>query len=161
MRVGVRVVCGVAFARVCVCVFARVCVCACVCVCVFCVWVHSLQPFSLSVALTQVFCIEQVVCTQVTITEFDRVNFRIKATCKGEKFSKAKHTHGTEVKAITYSAMQIHETPTRSDVYTIVGTCFIGWIPVCALGDAVFLNVRIFLPRSQLFFPSSLFRYLK
>jgi SHS2 domain-containing protein len=45
---------------------------------------------------------------------------------EGEKFDLSKHPQGTEVKAITYSAMQIHEkpaegtTPARVDVYVIV-----------------------------------------
>ena len=38
----------------------------------------------------------------------------------GEKFDGAKHTQGTEIKAITYSNMQIHETVDRSDLYVIV-----------------------------------------
>ena len=38
----------------------------------------------------------------------------------GEKWDLAKHPQGTEVKAITYSAMQIHEKPDRCDLYVIV-----------------------------------------
>jgi len=39
---------------------------------------------------------------------------------KGEIFDRSKHVPGTEVKAITYSAMQIHEGPERIDLYFIV-----------------------------------------
>ena len=38
----------------------------------------------------------------------------------GEKFDLEKHPQGTEVKAITYSAMQIHEKADRCDLYVIV-----------------------------------------
>ena len=38
----------------------------------------------------------------------------------GEKFDLEKHPQGTEVKAITYSAMQIHEKEDRCDLYVIV-----------------------------------------
>ncbi len=38
----------------------------------------------------------------------------------GEKFDGARHTQGTEIKAITYSNMQIHESSDRSDLYVIV-----------------------------------------
>jgi len=37
-----------------------------------------------------------------------------------KKFDKKKHPQGTEIKAITYSAMQIHEVENRTDVYVIV-----------------------------------------
>ena len=44
---------------------------------------------------------------KIVITEFDQDNFKIKATGYGEEFRLGKHPQGTEVKAITYSAMQI------------------------------------------------------
>ena len=44
---------------------------------------------------------------KIVITEFDQDNFKIKATGYGEEFTLGKHPQGTEVKAITYSAMQI------------------------------------------------------
>jgi SHS2 domain-containing protein len=31
-----------------------------------------------------------------------------------------RHVQGTEIKAITYSNMQIHEKPERTDLYVIV-----------------------------------------
>ena len=46
---------------------------------------------------------------KVIVTEFDQENFRIRCTGYGEEFTLGKHPQGTEVKAITYSAMQISE----------------------------------------------------
>jgi len=63
------------------------------------------------------------VCRQkVKITEFNRQEFKIKATAYGEEFTIGKHTQGAEVKAITYSAMQINECPQvdRPEVFVIV-----------------------------------------
>lgn len=38
----------------------------------------------------------------------------------GEMYSQSKHPQGTEIKAITYSNMQIHSGDTRSEIYVIV-----------------------------------------
>lgn len=57
---------------------------------------------------------------KVKITEFDRINFKIIATGYGETFDLKKHPQGTEVKAITYSNMQIHDTPNLHAVYVII-----------------------------------------
>ena len=46
--------------------------------------------------------------------------FRILARCYGEVFNLDKHPQGTEVKAITYSNMQIHKKDDRVDVYVII-----------------------------------------
>lgn len=59
-------------------------------------------------------------CKRVEIVEFDRVNWKIKAKGFGETYDKSKHVPGTEIKAITYSAMQIHETDHKQDVFMIV-----------------------------------------
>ncbi|KAF7287178.1 protein archease [Rhynchophorus ferrugineus] len=50
-----------------------------------------------------------VVCSKLDITEFstEGEELRIKCKCYGEEFALGKHPQGTEVKAITYSAMQI------------------------------------------------------
>jgi len=56
----------------------------------------------------------------VTVTSFDRVNLRLKAIGYGETFDIHKHPQGTEVKAITYSNMQIHEEDGKADVYVII-----------------------------------------
>lgn len=47
-------------------------------------------------------------------------SFKIKAECYGEPFSMDKHAQGTEIKAITYSAMKIINEPDRCEVYFIV-----------------------------------------
>ena len=41
----------------------------------------------------------------------DLETFQIEARCFGEIFDMARHPQGTEIKAITYSAMQIHGIP--------------------------------------------------
>lgn len=46
--------------------------------------------------------------------------FRLKAECYGETFNLDKHMQGTEIKAITYSAMQITNQPDNCEVYFIV-----------------------------------------
>ncbi|EKX38006.1 hypothetical protein GUITHDRAFT_51463, partial [Guillardia theta CCMP2712] len=67
------------------------------------------------------FSVDGHVARQVKILEFDETNFRIKAEGYGEKFQpRTKHPQGTEVKAITYSAMQIKIENDRTDIYVIV-----------------------------------------
>jgi len=67
------------------------------------------------------------IARRVDIYEIDLETFNIKAKAYGEQFNLAKHPAGTEIKAITYSAMQIlqkedGDTTTRDDVeiYVIV-----------------------------------------
>lgn len=58
---------------------------------------------------------------RVRILEFNTgPGFSIKAECYGESFSLEKHAQGTEIKAITYSAMRINEDPNTHEVYFIV-----------------------------------------
>jgi len=57
---------------------------------------------------------------KVKILEFDRLNFTIKAVGFGEIFNLKKHPQGTEVKAITYSNMQIHEEEAKKEVFVII-----------------------------------------
>ncbi|XP_019615670.1 PREDICTED: protein archease-like [Branchiostoma belcheri] len=60
------------------------------------------------------------IARDVKIVEFDRENFKIKSVGYGETFDLSKHPQGTEVKAITYSAMQIHEEVETNDVYVVL-----------------------------------------
>ena len=53
---------------------------------------------------------------KIVITEFDQDNFKIKSTGYGEEFRLGKHPQGTEVKAITYSAMQICDNQDNSGI---------------------------------------------
>lgn len=57
---------------------------------------------------------------EIHITTFDKANFRIVANIKGETFSREKHPMGTEIKAMTYSNMQIHEKDDKSDIFIIM-----------------------------------------
>jgi len=66
------------------------------------------------------FNCDRMICKEVKILEFDKTAFKIKAEGRGEKFSKAKHTGGTEIKAITYSAMEIYEEDGQAHVLVIV-----------------------------------------
>ena len=69
---------------------------------------HSLL-FSLLDEFLFLFCTEGVVCCEVKLVgEVDRVNWRCEVEARGEVFDLARHPQGTEVKAITYSAMQVH-----------------------------------------------------
>ncbi|XP_067142473.1 protein archease-like [Centruroides vittatus] len=57
---------------------------------------------------------------KIKILEFDRENFRIKARGYGEVFDLDKHPQGTEVKAITYSNMQVHDNENQHEVFVII-----------------------------------------
>eukprot|EP00095_Tigriopus_kingsejongensis_P005502 snap_masked-scaffold619_size123246-processed-gene-0.21 protein:Tk05502 transcript:snap_masked-scaffold619_size123246-processed-gene-0.21-mRNA-1 annotation:"hypothetical protein BRAFLDRAFT_113776" len=60
---------------------------------------------------------------KVNITEWeedDEGQISLKALGLGETFDLAKHPQGTEVKAITYSAMQIHQSPECTETFVII-----------------------------------------
>jgi len=58
---------------------------------------------------------------EVKICDFDRENWTIKARGFGEDFNQSRHGgKGTEIKAITYSAMQVHEKDPKSEIFVIV-----------------------------------------
>ncbi|GFY75192.1 protein archease [Trichonephila inaurata madagascariensis] len=60
------------------------------------------------------------IAKKVKILSFDRENFKIKARGYGEIFDLDKHPQGTEVKAITYSNMQVHENEDKSELFVII-----------------------------------------
>uniref|UniRef100_A0A8C9X511 Protein archease n=1 Tax=Sander lucioperca TaxID=283035 RepID=A0A8C9X511_SANLU len=57
--------------------------------------------------------------TEIKVLHIDRMNFKIRSIGWGEEFSLAKHPQGTEVKAITYSAMQIHDKE-KPEIFAII-----------------------------------------
>uniref|UniRef100_A0A1B6KSH9 Archease domain-containing protein n=1 Tax=Graphocephala atropunctata TaxID=36148 RepID=A0A1B6KSH9_9HEMI len=61
-----------------------------------------------------------LIARKVKILEFDKENFKIKARGFGEEFKIGKHPQGTEVKAITYSNMQVHENEGKFEVFVII-----------------------------------------
>jgi len=56
---------------------------------------------------------------EVKVLHIDRMQFKIRSIGWGEEFSLSKHPQGTEVKAITYSAMQIHDTE-KPEIFAII-----------------------------------------
>ncbi len=67
------------------------------------------------------FCGNEFLPLTVRVVNCDLESFVIKSIGVGERFSRAKHALGTEVKAITYSAMQISQrTCGIYDIYIIV-----------------------------------------
>lgn len=61
-----------------------------------------------------------LVCSKLEITKLDLNDFSIECLCYGEEFDLNIHPQGTEVKAITYSAMQILQETDQCDVYVII-----------------------------------------
>ena len=60
------------------------------------------------------------IARKIVIDECDFEKGYIKATGYGEQFSLDKHPQGTEVKAITYSNMQVHKDKPTHDIYVII-----------------------------------------
>ena len=52
--------------------------------------------------------------------QLDRERFSITVQGNGETYDLSRHPQGTEIKAITYSNMQIHEREDKSEIYVIV-----------------------------------------
>ena len=58
---------------------------------------------------------------EIKINTFDRENWTMTARGFGEDFDQVRHGgKGTEIKAITYSAMQVHEKVPKSEIFVIV-----------------------------------------
>ncbi|UYV78438.1 ZBTB8OS [Cordylochernes scorpioides] len=60
------------------------------------------------------------IARKVKILEFDKENFKIKARGFGEIFDISVHPQGTEVKAITYSNMQVYDNENQHELFVIV-----------------------------------------
>ncbi|XP_048358083.1 protein archease [Sphaerodactylus townsendi] len=56
---------------------------------------------------------------EVKVVSMDQTSFKIRSIGWGEEFSLNKHPQGTEVKAITYSAMQVLEEE-KPEVFVII-----------------------------------------
>ncbi|MHA2287668.1 MAG: archease [Promethearchaeota archaeon] len=59
-----------------------------------------------------IFDVEELVFSQIYVNKIEKVNdnYKLQATLKGEKFDLNKHEVGIEVKAITYSFLNIEES---------------------------------------------------
>eukprot|EP00668_Euglena_longa_P011437 GGOE01013841.1.p1 GENE.GGOE01013841.1~~GGOE01013841.1.p1 ORF type:complete len:249 (-),score=75.06 GGOE01013841.1:248-994(-) len=66
------------------------------------------------------FSAEYFILKEVNIVEFDQSSFHIRARAWGERFTIGKHPQGTEIKAITFSNMQIWEDDEATQIYVIV-----------------------------------------
>ncbi|XP_054368977.1 protein archease isoform X3 [Mirounga angustirostris] len=56
---------------------------------------------------------------EVKVLQIDQRNFKLRSIGWGEEFSLSKHPQGTEVKAITYSAMQVYNEE-KPEVFVII-----------------------------------------
>uniref|UniRef100_A0A4W5Q388 Protein archease n=1 Tax=Hucho hucho TaxID=62062 RepID=A0A4W5Q388_9TELE len=56
---------------------------------------------------------------EVKVLHIDRMHLKIRSIGWGEEFSLVKHPQGTEVKAITYSAMQVHDID-KPEIFAII-----------------------------------------
>jgi len=65
--------------------------------------------------LLYIFDVDQLVFSEINVKNIDPTSkgFKMEAELKGEIFDKEKHEIGTEVKAITYSFMEIKEEKNR------------------------------------------------
>jgi SHS2 domain-containing protein len=65
-----------------------------------------------------IFDVDGLIFNEVKIHPIkkDQNKYYLKALCKGEKFDKLKHESGTEVKAITYSFMNIEEKKNKAKI---------------------------------------------
>lgn len=54
------------------------------------------------------------------VIKLDREKFEVHVRCWGESFDLTRHPQGTEIKAITYSNMQVNESSDKTDIYVIV-----------------------------------------
>jgi SHS2 domain-containing protein len=60
------------------------------------------------------------VAKEIAVQPIDRETFSVSSSAKGEVADWNRHTQGTEVKAVTYSHLQVEETEGRCDIWVIV-----------------------------------------
>lgn len=70
--------------------------------------------------LLYVFSTEFFVAKELRVLSLDTHNWRIRCVGVGETFDLSKHSQGTEVKAITYGSMQVHERADNAEVFVVV-----------------------------------------
>ena len=65
-----------------------------------------------------IFDVEELVFSDISVKSIEKIQnkYKLKALVKGEKFDKDKHEIGTEVKAITYSFMNIEEKKKKVEI---------------------------------------------
>ena len=65
-----------------------------------------------------IFDVEELVFSNIFVETIEKTDnkFLLKAKLKGEKFNKNKHEIGTEVKAITYSFMNIEQKKNKVEI---------------------------------------------
>ena len=65
-----------------------------------------------------IFDVEDLVFSEIKVEYIKNINnhYELKASLKGEKFDKSKHELGIEVKAITYSFMNIEEKKNKVEI---------------------------------------------
>lgn len=65
-----------------------------------------------------IFDVEGLVFSEIDIKTIEKLNndYQLFASMKGEKFDRDKHEIGTEVKAITYSFMEINELDEKVEI---------------------------------------------
>ncbi|KAK9832631.1 hypothetical protein WJX81_005651 [Elliptochloris bilobata] len=84
---------------------------------------HDLDTLLFAFLDELLFCFltELFVCKELRVTRLMRGPlWTLSAVGRGERFDRSQHVSGTEVKAITYSAMQIRELPGDAEVFVIV-----------------------------------------
>ena len=65
-----------------------------------------------------IFDVEELVFNKINVEtiEIKNTKFKLKAVANGEKFNRNKHEIGTEVKAVTYSFMEISEKKNKVEI---------------------------------------------
>lgn len=61
-----------------------------------------------------------MICKEFEITKMDKECFKIEANCYGEPFDLKNHPQGTEIKAITYSNLQIKKDKDLYHIFVIL-----------------------------------------